>query len=110
MPSTHARSGGSSRDRTTPGAFIAATSSRTRRCTRSDTARRRALPRLACLVWRFLQDDVLLVARLIAAAGALAFIAMGGPSVLALVAAGLLFLFMTSAMYWGRDLVRECIT
>ena len=57
-------------------------------------------------MWRFLPHDVLLVARLIAAAGALAFLAMGGPTVLPLVAAALLFLFITAALIWRDDLRR----
>jgi diguanylate cyclase (GGDEF)-like protein/putative nucleotidyltransferase with HDIG domain len=61
---------------------------------------------LACLVWRFLPHDVLLVARLIAAAGALAFLALGGPTVLPLVTAALVFLFITAALIWRDDLRR----
>ena len=57
-------------------------------------------------MWRFLPHDVLLVARLIAAAGALAFLAMGGPSVLPLVVPALLFLFVTAALIWRDDLRR----
>ena len=58
------------------------------------------------LVARFFPKDVLLLARLVAAAGALAFLALGGPGVGPLVIAALIFLLGTSALIWRGNVRR----
>jgi diguanylate cyclase (GGDEF)-like protein/putative nucleotidyltransferase with HDIG domain len=57
-------------------------------------------------VRRFLPRDVLLLARLIAAGGALAFLLLGGQGVALLAAAALAFLLATSAVIWREDIRR----
>jgi diguanylate cyclase (GGDEF)-like protein/putative nucleotidyltransferase with HDIG domain len=57
-------------------------------------------------VRRFLPRDVLLLARLIAAGGALAFLLLGGQGVAMLAAAALAFLLATSAVIWREDIRR----
>ncbi len=57
-------------------------------------------------MWRFFPRDILLFARLLAAAGVLAFVWLGGSSVMLLVVAALVFLLVTSAYIWRDDLRR----
>jgi diguanylate cyclase (GGDEF)-like protein/putative nucleotidyltransferase with HDIG domain len=61
---------------------------------------------LACLVGRYLPNDVLLLARLLGAAGVFAWLAFGAPLVTPLVVAALAFLFFTSALIWRDDIRR----
>ncbi len=61
---------------------------------------------LPWLVRRFFPRDILLLARLLAAAGALTWLALGGPAVTPLVIAALAFILVTALLIWRDDLRR----
>ncbi|HYR94718.1 MAG TPA: GAF domain-containing protein [Methylomirabilota bacterium] len=55
---------------------------------------------------RYFPKDVLLLARLLAAVGAVAWLALGGPAITPLVVAALVLLLATCALIWRDDVVR----
>ncbi len=58
------------------------------------------------LVRRLIPRDVLLLARLLAASGALLWVVLGGPALMPLVSAAVAFLLITSALIWRDDVRR----
>src|SRR5260370_9758608 len=58
------------------------------------------------LVRGLIPRDILLLARLLAASGALLWVALGGPALMPLVSAAVPFLLITSALIWRADLRR----
>ena len=55
---------------------------------------------------RYFPKDILLLARLLAAVGAVAWLALGGPAITPLVVAALVLLLATCALIWRDDVVR----